>query len=27
LVFIAVIEVLGVCSYIFVVGKLERVRG
>ena len=26
LVFIAVIEVLGVCSYIFVVGKLERVR-
>jgi ACS family D-galactonate transporter-like MFS transporter len=27
LVFIAVIELLGVCSYIFVVGKLERVRG
>jgi MFS transporter, ACS family, D-galactonate transporter len=26
LVFIAVIEALGVCSYIFVVGKLERVR-
>jgi hypothetical protein len=26
LVFIAVIEVLGVLSYIFVVGKLERVR-
>jgi ACS family D-galactonate transporter-like MFS transporter len=25
LVFIAVIEVLGVCSYIFMVGKLERV--
>ncbi|WP_158925377.1 MFS transporter [Acidisphaera sp. S103] len=26
LIFIAVIEALGVCSYIFVVGKLERVR-
>ena len=27
LVFIAGIEALGVCSYIFVVGKLERVPG
>lgn len=26
LVFIAVVELLGICSYLFVVGKLERVR-